>query len=242
MQHCTCTQPKGETKSIGHNLEGDSLLRMVIERKWREADKRKTKTDHTVLDANRCIGSLKKRPSSERSGNFDQWNLLRKQRIGRRTNKLEILFHTELMTRKEEQDINAKYFWLRIDNWHRTFGCIAGNELNKFIRWQLCLKISEGPSRPPVNRHATPTGVATHRLRTAVLGQCIIRAFNHEYSSPPRPRCSCISSRSYLARFTEWWSHGCSCCLSSVPCKTFILSFMTSEYSRSQHPPKHAKL
>jgi len=32
------------------------------------------------------------------------------------------------------------------------------------------LKISEGPSRTPVNRQATPTGVTTYRLRTAALG------------------------------------------------------------------------
>ena len=42
--------------------------------------------------------SLKMRPSSETSGDFDQMNLLRKQIIGWRTSKLEILFDTELMT------------------------------------------------------------------------------------------------------------------------------------------------
>ena len=51
------------------------------------------------------MGSLKKRLNSEMSGNFGHLNLPRKQRIGRRNNKLEILFHTELMTGKEEQDI-----------------------------------------------------------------------------------------------------------------------------------------
>jgi len=44
--------------------------------------------------------SLKKRLSSERSGDFDQLNLLGKQRIGRRTNKLEILKLTDLITGK----------------------------------------------------------------------------------------------------------------------------------------------
>ena len=49
-------------------------------------------------------------------------------------------------------------------------GFIAGNELKKFIRKKLFInfKISEGPSRPPVNRQGTPA-VATHRLRTAAL-------------------------------------------------------------------------
>jgi len=47
--------------------------------------------------------SLKNRPSSERSDDFGQLNLLRKQRIRRRTNKLEILLHTELMTGKEDR-------------------------------------------------------------------------------------------------------------------------------------------
>ena len=43
-----------------------------------EAEKRKKKTV-AVLDVDRCIiDSIKKRPSSERSGDFDQLNLLRK--------------------------------------------------------------------------------------------------------------------------------------------------------------------
>src|SRR6218665_3721433 len=45
--------------------------------------------------------SLKKKTSSVKSGDFDQLNLLWKRRIGRRTNKLEILFRTELMTGTE---------------------------------------------------------------------------------------------------------------------------------------------
>ena len=44
--------------------------------------------------------SLKRRTSSERSGDFSLLNLPRKQRIGRRTKKLVILFHTEFMTAK----------------------------------------------------------------------------------------------------------------------------------------------
>jgi len=49
------------------------------------------------------INSLKKRPSSDRSGNFGQLNLFRKQRIGRGTNNLEILYHAELITGKKNR-------------------------------------------------------------------------------------------------------------------------------------------
>jgi len=41
--------------------------------------------------------------------------------------------------------------------------------LYKFIHWQLCLQISEGNSRPPENRQATPAEVATLLLSTAAL-------------------------------------------------------------------------
>ena len=58
-------------KWIGHTLEGDPLLRIVIERK------------------SCCIGwwqlykeSLKMRPNSESSADFDQMNLRRKQKVG----------------------------------------------------------------------------------------------------------------------------------------------------------------
>ena len=105
-----CTRKKGKPKWIGHTMEGDSLLRMVIERKWRGS---RQEEDEGRWYCIRCwqvyIDSLKKRPSSKSSDDFGQLNLLRKQRIGRRTNKLEILFHKEFMTGKEEQDINAKH-------------------------------------------------------------------------------------------------------------------------------------
>ena len=50
-------QNKKDRKCIWDTLEGNSttLLRTVIERKWREADKRETKSDHAVLDAGRCL-------------------------------------------------------------------------------------------------------------------------------------------------------------------------------------------
>jgi len=50
------TCPHLKWKWIGHTLEGNSLLRMVIERNGGEADiKKKAKTDDAVLGADRCI-------------------------------------------------------------------------------------------------------------------------------------------------------------------------------------------
>ena len=80
------------------------------------------------------IDSIKKRPRSERSGDFGQLNLLRKQRIRRRTNKLENLFHTELVTGKEVQDINYKRFDSESVTDIEVIFWLRRNELNKFIR------------------------------------------------------------------------------------------------------------
>ena len=49
------------------------------------------------------IESLSRRHRSERIGDFGLLNLPRKQIIGRRTNKLAILFYTELMTGKKNR-------------------------------------------------------------------------------------------------------------------------------------------
>src|SRR6218665_2214274 len=39
----------------------------------------------------------------------------------------------------------------------------------QFVIFTINLKISDGPSRPTVNRQMTPEGIATHRLRTAAI-------------------------------------------------------------------------
>src|SRR6218665_3823892 len=72
-------------------------------------------------------GKPKKSLNSKRRADFGHLILPRKQRIGRRSSKLEILFHTELM--KEEQNITAKHLSKNSESDIQVnVGCIAGNE------------------------------------------------------------------------------------------------------------------
>src|SRR6218665_34488 len=99
--HKFTSKRKRKCVKCWYTLYGDSLLRTVIISKGREANKRMTKTDDGVLDAGRCMWKNLRRPAPRGVTTF--FSLPRNQRFGRRTDKLEIQFHTELMTRKEEQ-------------------------------------------------------------------------------------------------------------------------------------------
>jgi len=55
---------KRQRKVIGHVLRGDSLLRTVIEGKWRE--RRKTKTDDAELDDGGRLWSVERRGPTSR--------------------------------------------------------------------------------------------------------------------------------------------------------------------------------
>jgi len=72
---------KRKRKWIGHTLKGDSLLRMAIERKWRES---RQDQDESRWCCTGCwqvyMESLKKRPISEKSGDFCHLILSRKHR------------------------------------------------------------------------------------------------------------------------------------------------------------------
>src|SRR6218665_260073 len=65
------------------------------------------------------------------------------------------------------------------------------NSINSYAdKLQFCLKISEGPSRPPVNRQATLAAVATHRLRTVDVGGPFLTRKGDGAHNQTRSKCS----------------------------------------------------
>jgi len=97
------------------------LIHLTTEAAWRSIQVEVSSVSYLrwYLSWQMYMDILKKRPSSERIGDFGQLNLLKKQRIGRRTNKLEILIQSWWWGKKyRSTGYQLQKIWLRIGNWH----------------------------------------------------------------------------------------------------------------------------